>query len=643
MLGAISLHHLPLSLARDCARWEVAVGYAMQRPATCFRAVSPIARLVHSEPRFINLISELNHDKSVRTNTRCLRKLNSPLYEVKEKYDGFEQSVYSNFSQITLYNMKCVLFIKVYVFDVFCGRKNESADVELAHTGKNLNQVTCFNQDLNPDPLVSQSDMLTVTSPRCTTSDNADEMSPGSSTERYLAFARIGLRNSGKNLNQYHRIPVVEGGSKRCFRFSTVNPKKFDPDKCKFPFFREILNITEPQKFLKCAGPCGLRYHLDCLNVGEAEYDIYMQSGSYIFKCKKCVSAMKSTQGDNTPVRPTAPGEKKVISPTKKVVSPSRDLNLPSLPSVDSLSFQVETVRLNSVNILDTVSDILEYVKSLQKEMIELKNENAALKIQVAEIFAKTNSNVLTKKGNVPSESMQYESVQAKGPRKSYAELANENSILNVQMAEMLSKGCCPPKSSHSISPMGQSNDPIKKSYSKVVSVNKAADNLHTCNSDASATSKSVSTTPPANDRHNNIELYQANASTSANVSDGFQLVTRKKYKKREPKVGTLAMSSIEMAPERIKTKSLFVSRFSSKVNTNSIEDSLKNQLQLRSLVVTKLKTKYLSYSSFHITVDVRDFDSINKPEVWPAGCLIAPFYGKLKPEQHFDSQGNAS
>ncbi|KAJ4451576.1 hypothetical protein ANN_03045 [Periplaneta americana] len=33
--------------------------------------------------------------------------------------------------------------------------------------------------------------------------DNAGEMSPGSSTESYPAFARIGLReNSGKNLNQ---------------------------------------------------------------------------------------------------------------------------------------------------------------------------------------------------------------------------------------------------------------------------------------------------------------------------------------------------------------------------------------------------------------------------------------------------------
>lgn len=350
------------------------------------------------------------------------------------------------------------------------------------------------------------------------------------------------------------------------------------------------------QKFLKCAGPCGLRFHLDCLNIGEAEYDIFMQSGSSTYKCRKCLSVLKSSQGDNTPVRSNQPGEKKVISPTRELVLP----NFPS--SYDGLAVQLETVRLNSVSLLDMVSDILAYVKNLEKDMNELKSENLVLK---------------------------------------------------EQLSELLSKGGCPLipnqiKSTNSV----RSNDPIKKSYSKVVSENRAADNQHNCNSDASATRKSASTTPRVTVSHNNIELNQANASTSANDSEGFQLVSRKKYKKREPKVGTLASSNIEMAPERIKTKSLFVSRFSSKVSTSNIEDSLKNQLQLRSLAVTKLKTKYQSYSSFHITVDVRDFDSINNPEVWPAGCLIAPFYGKLKPEQHFthaansnsvDSQGNAS
>ncbi|KAJ4446586.1 hypothetical protein ANN_13283 [Periplaneta americana] len=94
-------------------------------------------------------------------------------------------------------------------------------------------------------------------------------MSPGSSTESYSAFANIGLReNPGKNLNQvtcpdreskpedlvfwpaaltvtpqYNQTPVVEGGYKRCFRFSAVNLKVY-PGK----LFSIILNLCSSLK-----------------------------------------------------------------------------------------------------------------------------------------------------------------------------------------------------------------------------------------------------------------------------------------------------------------------------------------------------------------------------------------------------------
>lgn len=340
------------------------------------------------------------------------------------------------------------------------------------------------------------------------------------------------------------------------------------------------------QKFLKCAGSCGSRFHLECIHLGETEYNFFMDGGVSSYKCECCVSAAKGSRGDDTPV-----SSRKPVSPIKKVVSPTRELNLPSLPSVDSLSVQVETVRLNSVNILDTVSDILEYVKSLQKEMLELKNENAALKIQMAEILVKTNSNVLTNKGNAPSESTQYD-----------------------------------PKAGQLSSQSG-----IKKSYSKVLS-----ENVNTVNSAGSASSRTLPHMSMATQQDINCYGIQANVSTGNQNSDGFQIVTRKRNKNREHRVGTLANSKLEMAPERIKTKSLFVSRFSPNVNKSNIEDSLKSQLNVRSLVVTKLKTKYQTYSSFHISVDERDFDLINNTNVWPAGCLIAPFFGKLKTEQHF-------
>ncbi|KAJ4439310.1 hypothetical protein ANN_07432 [Periplaneta americana] len=75
--------------------------------------------------------------------------------------------------------------------------------------GKNLNQVTCPDRESNPGHLVSQPDALTVTPQvwtriRC---GNAGEMSPGSSTESYPAFARIGLREKPRKKPQPGNLP----------------------------------------------------------------------------------------------------------------------------------------------------------------------------------------------------------------------------------------------------------------------------------------------------------------------------------------------------------------------------------------------------------------------------------------------------
>jgi hypothetical protein len=54
-------------------------------------------------------------------------------------------------------------------------------------------------------------------------------------------------------------------------------------------------------------------------------------------------------------------------------------------------------------------------------------------------------------------------------------------------------------------------------------------------------------------------------------------------------------------------------------------------------LVCTKLKTKFNSYSSsFHISVMEDEYSLINITGAWPSGCLIAPYYGKLTPDQIF-------
>ncbi|KAM7301273.1 hypothetical protein ISCGN_016792 [Ixodes scapularis] len=49
-----------------------------------------------------------------------------------------------------------------------------------------------------------------------------------------------------------------------------------------------------------------------------------------------------------------------------------------------------------------------------------------------------------------------------------------------------------------------------------------------------------------------------------------------------------------------------------------------------KTVVCTKLKTRYPTYSSFHVSLDKDLFELLNKPEVWPVGCVFRPFYGFL-------------
>ena len=106
--------------------------------------------------------------------------------------------------------------------------------------------------------------------------------------------------------------------------------------------------------------------------------------------------------------------------------------------------------------------------------------------------------------------------------------------------------------------------------------------------------------------------------------------------KHRTPMIGVRNSSSLPIIARRVKTKSLFVSRFSPDVKCIDIENSLKEQLLLKSLVCTRLKTKFNTYASFHVSVAEEDFPLINNVGVWPDGCLIAPYYGRLTPEQIF-------
>jgi hypothetical protein len=82
---------------------------------------------------------------------------------------------------------------------------------------------------------------------------------------------------------------------------------------------------------------------------------------------------------------------------------------------------------------------------------------------------------------------------------------------------------------------------------------------------------------------------------------------------------------------ERFKT--LFLFRFSPEIIADDVEKTLKEKLSLQELVCARHKTKFNTFASFHVSVIEDEFPLISNTGVWPAGCLIVPFYGKLTPD----------
>lgn len=89
-----------------------------------------------------------------------------------------------------------------------------------------------------------------------------------------------------------------------------------------------------------------------------------------------------------------------------------------------------------------------------------------------------------------------------------------------------------------------------------------------------------------------------------------------------QPRRNRIRVTSISILPIVTKiprTKSLFISRFSCDVYAKDIES--------------------LSYASFHVLVNEEDFSLINNTGIWPNGCLIASFFGRLNLEQIYSPE----
>lgn len=142
-----------------------------------------------------------------------------------------------------------------------------------------------------------------------------------------------------------------------------------------------------------------------------------------------------------------------------------------------------------------------------------------------------------------------------------------------------------------------------------------------------------------------------ATPSTSSNPSadEGWTAVhyPNKNKKKPAPKIGTKqasvagsgnasagTLSIVRPRDPRPRTSALFVTRFAPTVTSNDIKLHVEGAVKLSQIKVSKIKSKYQDhYASFHVQVLSSEFTKIDDVSIWPDGCLIKTYLGRLLPD----------
>jgi hypothetical protein len=268
------------------------------------------------------------------------------------------------------------------------------------------------------------------------------------------------------------------------------------------------------------------------------------------------------------------------------------------LISLRSVSTQLEAVCLNGKCTHKLIESLVDMVANLTKEVTDLKNDNVLLKHEIQDLHALLEASVTLPAQRSHSEQRILPAAVCHMVKPSKQRVSATDQTLPAAPAAL---------------PAGSSLTEL--SYRDVV---------------AAGISPSTSGTAvlPAQDGFITVSYKEKKSTSSPHA-------VRVKHR-RQPQIGVGSSLALPVVRKPERTKALFVSRFSPEVTAEDLHKSLEVQLCLKKLVCTKLKTKFNTYSSFHISVTEDQFSLINDTGIWPSGCLIAPYYGKLSPEQIF-------
>jgi hypothetical protein len=92
---------------------------------------------------------------------------------------------------------------------------------------------------------------------------------------------------------------------------------------------------------------------------------------------------------------------------------------------------------------------------------------------------------------------------------------------------------------------------------------------------------------------------------------------------------GTKVTNKLKVNKQQVKTKALFVTRLDEGVTAEEMTSYIGDNARVTPIKCTKLKTRYPSYSSFYILVNLNEYDLIANGEFWPEGVLYTQFMGR--------------
>lgn len=99
---------------------------------------------------------------------------------------------------------------------------------------------------------------------------------------------------------------------------------------------------------------------------------------------------------------------------------------------------------------------------------------------------------------------------------------------------------------------------------------------------------------------------------------------------------GSKKNSGIKTVGKLPRRRALFVSRLSPETSEAKINDSL-NFLNLDYLKCRRIKSRFPSYASFHIETYENDFEKLLDEDLWPEGCIVSEFRGRLRDDQVYN------